>query len=164
MEETENFTESIQEMIVKIDEVLFAEVENISGKSNFNSHSGLRAKAKLFKLSLKKFHGEAMLFSPFWDSFVSPVNESQTLSDVKKFNYLKSLVEGTAAADAAICGLPFTADNYEAAQKRSSQPQIITNSHMEGLVKMAAGTSDSNLSFMIKLRRKTFVINQRLCT
>ena len=115
IEETGNFREFIHEMTVKIDEVLFAEVESISDKSISNSHSeisnslGLRAKAKLPKLSLKKFHGEAMLFSPFWDSFVSAVDENQTLFDVEKFNYLKSLVEGTAAA--AIRGLPLTADN-----------------------------------------------------
>ena len=58
-------------MIVKIDEAFLAEVENISDKSNSNAHSemsnslGLRAKAKLPKLSLKRFRGEVMLFSPF---------------------------------------------------------------------------------------------------
>ena len=144
IEETANFRESIHEMIVKIDEVLLAEGENISDESNSNSHSeisnslGLRVKAKLPKISLKKFHGEAMLFSPFWDSFVSAVDENQTLSYVEKFNYLKSL--------AAIRGLPLTADNYEAAKnilkKRFGQPQIIINAHMESLVKIAAVTSD----------------------
>ena len=173
IEETGNFRESIHEMIVKIDEVLLAEVENISDKSNSNSHSeisnslGLRVKTKLPKLSLKKFHGEAMLFSPFWDSFVSAVDENQTLSDVEKFNYLNNLVEGTAAA--AIRGLPLTADNYEAAKnilkkrfeqprgsmnilkKRFGQPQIIINAHMESLVKIAAVTSDSNLKRLREL-------------
>ena len=153
IEETGNFRESIHEMIVKIDEVLLAEVENISDKSNSKCHSeisnslGLRAKAKLPKRSLKRFHGEAILFSLFWDSFVSAVDENQTLSDVEKFNYLKTLVEGTAAA--AIRGLPLTADNYEAAKhilkKRFGQPQIIIDAHMESLVKIAAVTSDSNL-------------------
>ena len=159
IEETGNFRESIHEMIVKIDKVLLAEV-NISDKSNSTSHSeisnslGLRVKAKLPKLSLKKFHGEAMLFSPFWDSFVSAVDENQTLSDVEKFNYLESLLEGTAAA--AIRGLPLTADNHEAAKnilkKRFGQPQIIINAHMESLVKIAAVTSDSNL----KRRRELY--------
>ena len=83
--------------------------------NNSNSHSemsnspGLRAEASLPKLSLKRFHSEAILFSPFWDSFVSAVDENQTLFDVERFNYLKRLVEGTAVA--AIRGLPLTADN-----------------------------------------------------
>ena len=159
IEETGNFRESIHEMIVKIDEVLLAEVENISDNSNSNPHSeisnslGLRVKAKLPKLSLKKVHGEAMLFSPFWDSFVSAVDENQTLSDVEKFNCLKSLVEGTAAA--AIRVLLLTADNYEAAKnilkKRFGQPQFIVNARMESLVKIAAVTSDSNLKRLREL-------------
>ena len=70
IEETGNFRESIHKMIVKIDVVLLAEVENISHKSNFHfnceisNSSGLRAKAKRPKLSLKNLHGKAMLFSP----------------------------------------------------------------------------------------------------
>ena len=49
----------------------------------------------------------------FWDSFVSAVDENQTLSD-DKFIYPKTLVEGTAAT--TIRGLPSTADNCEAAK------------------------------------------------
>ena len=60
------------------------------------------------------------------------MDENQALSDVDKFNYLKTLVEGTAAA--AIRGLPLIADNYEAAKnilkKRFGQPQVIINAHM----------------------------------
>ena len=43
----------------------------------------------------------------------------QALPDVDKFNYLKTLVEGTAAA--AIRGLPLIAHNYEAAKNILSQ-------------------------------------------
>ena len=159
IEETGNFRESIHEMNVKIDEVLLAEVENNSDKSNSHSVTsnsfsyGLGVKAKLPKISLKRFHGDPMLFSPFWDSFVSAVYENQALSDVDKFNYLKTLVEGTAAA--AIRGLPLTADNYEAAKnilkKRFGQPQVIINAHMEGLVKIAGVASDSNLKRLREL-------------
>lgn len=55
-----------------------------------------------------------MLFSPSWNSFVSAANGNQTLSDVDKFNYVKTLVEGTAAA--AISGLILKANNFEAAK------------------------------------------------
>ena len=80
--------ESIHEMMVKMDEVLLAEVENNSDKSNSHSvtpnsfSDGLGVKAKLPKISLKRFHGDPMLFSPFWDSFVSAVDENQALSDL----------------------------------------------------------------------------------
>ena len=78
-----------------------------------------------------------MFFFPFWDSFVSGVDENHALSQVDKFNYLKTLVEGTAAG--AICGLPLTGDNYEAAKnilkKRSWCFRFIIQ--MESLVKIA---------------------------
>ena len=88
IEESGNLRESIHEMMVKMDEVLLAEVENNSDKSNSHSvtpnsfSDGLGVKAKLPKISLKRFHGDPMLFSPFWDSFVSAVDENQALSDL----------------------------------------------------------------------------------
>ncbi|XP_044183283.1 uncharacterized protein LOC122963962 [Acropora millepora] len=142
------FRESIHEMIVRIDETLNAvEVEN-SGHtdksishypSNSNSFTeGLGAgRAKLPKITLKKFYGDPIPFTPFWDSFKSTVDDNPSLSDIDKFNYLRSLLEGSAAG--AIRGLPLTAENYGAAKdilkKRFGQPQIIINAHMEGLVK-----------------------------
>ena len=73
-------------MMVKIDELLLAEVDNNSDKSTSHSLTsnsfsyGLGVKAKLPKISLKRFHGDPMLFSPFWDSFVSAVDENQNAS------------------------------------------------------------------------------------
>ncbi|KAK2546895.1 hypothetical protein P5673_033374 [Acropora cervicornis] len=156
--ETGIFRESIHEMIVRIDETLNAvEVEN-SGHadksishypSNSNSFTeGLGAgRAKLPKITLKKFYGDPISFTPFWDSFKSAVDDNPSLSDIDKFNYLRSLLEGSAAG--AIRGLPLTAENYVAAKdilkKRFGQPQIIINAHMEGLVKVAAVTVDNDL-------------------
>ncbi|XP_044184810.1 uncharacterized protein LOC122964955 [Acropora millepora] len=156
--ETGIFRESIHEMIVRIDETLNAvEVEN-SGHtdksishypSNSNSFTeGLGVgRAKLPKITLKKFYGDPISFTPFWDSFKSAVDDNPSLSDIDKFNYLRSLLEGSAAG--AIRGLPLTAENYGAARdilkKRFGQPQIIINAHMEGLVKVAAVTVDNDL-------------------
>ena len=158
--ETGIFRESIHHMIVQIDEALNAvEVENSGhtdksishypSNSNFNSFTeSLGAgKAKLPKIILKKFHGDPICFTPFWDSFRSAVDDNPCLSDVDKFNYLRNLLEGSAAG--AIRGLPLTAENYGAAKdllkKRFGQPQIIINAHMEGLVKVAAVTVDNDL-------------------
>ena len=72
--------------MVTIDEVLHSQVENTSDKSKSHSvtsnsfSDGLGVKAKLPKIFLKRFHGDPMLFSPFWDSFVSAVDENQALS------------------------------------------------------------------------------------
>lgn len=145
-------------MIVQIDETLNAvEVENSEHAdksishypSNSNSFTeSLRAgKAKLPKITLKKFYGDPISFTPFWNSLRSAVDDNPGLSDVDKFNYLRNLQEGSAAG--AIRGLPLTVENYGAARdilkKRFGQPQIIINAHMEGLVKVAAVTVDNDL-------------------
>jgi hypothetical protein len=54
-------------------------------------------KAKLSKLSLNKFSGNPVDWQIFWDSFDSAVGSNSSLSDVDKFNYLKSLLHGSAA-------------------------------------------------------------------
>ena len=64
--------------------------------------------AKLPRISLKTFSGEPSQWLTFWDSFRSAVHEN---TDV--FNYLKGLLNGSAAA--TITGLPLTDANYHAA-------------------------------------------------
>ena len=54
-------------------------------------------KAKLSKLSLNKFSCNPVDWQVFWDSFDSAVGSNSSLSDVDKFNYLKSLLHGSAA-------------------------------------------------------------------
>ena len=93
--ETGIFRESIYQMIVQIDQALNAvEVEN-SGHtdksishhpSNSNSNSFTESlgagKAKLLKIILKKFNGDPISFTPFWDSFRSADDDNPSLSDV----------------------------------------------------------------------------------
>ena len=69
--------------------------------------------AKLPKLVLSKYKGEATKWHSFWDSFKSAVRENTTLSAIEKFNYLISLLEG--AAYRAVQGLTLTEDNYNSA-------------------------------------------------
>ena len=57
--------------------------------------------AKLPKLELKKFYGNPMHLYPFWESFESAVHKNPKLSSVDKFNYLKSLLTGTAQSSVA---------------------------------------------------------------
>jgi len=103
--ETGIFRESIHQLTVQIDETLNAvEVENsgLTDKSishypsNSNSFTeGLGAgKAKLPKITLKKFYGDRISFTPFWDSFRSAVDDNPSLSDVDNFNYLSNLLGG----------------------------------------------------------------------
>lgn len=65
---------------------------------------------RITKLELKRFDGELTAWMPFWDSFESAIHNSADLSAVDKFNYLRSLLEGTAVA--AIAGLTLSSLNY----------------------------------------------------
>ena len=102
---------SIQECIVELESVLGAQeskrksqkspsvVHPVSPESTRTSQGHVSkafTHAKLPKLELKKFHGNPMHWYPFWESFESAVHKNTNLSSVDKFNYLKSLLTGTA--------------------------------------------------------------------
>lgn len=69
------------------------------------------ARVKLPKISLPHFCGNPMRLSAFWDSFNSAIHTNNRLSEIDKFTYLRSLLEG--AAYDAISGLALSAANYE---------------------------------------------------
>ena len=71
------------------------------------------AKAKLPKLVIKKFHGEAHLWQEFWDPFKSSIDDNKNLSTTDKFNYLRNLLESN--AHSTIAGLSLSAANYNTA-------------------------------------------------
>ena len=109
---------------------------------------GLHAtKVKLPKLSLKKFTGDLTKWPTFWNSFESSIDRNPGLSDVDKFNYLNSLLEGPACE--AISGLKLTAANYGEAiailKKRFGNKQQIIAKHMEVLLNVDMVTSQHNL-------------------
>ena len=76
----------------------------------------------------------------FWDSFESAIDGSSGLSEIDKFNYLKSLIEKSAAE--AVSKLTLTADNYKEAvsilKKRFGNKQQIISKHMDILLKLDA--------------------------
>ncbi len=138
--------ESINRMIVRIDNVLKAvAVSNVPsqglGTSVFSETQHIHplpTKAKLPKLSLKKFTGNPIDWQSFYDSYTAAVHSNDTLSKVDKFNYLKTLLEGPAAS--AIAGFSLTEENYETALKllkdRYANPQVIASSHVDALLKL----------------------------
>ena len=85
-------------------------------------------------------------------SFKSATHDNNDISKIDKFNYLNSLLEGTALR--AIQELTLTEANYDAAveilQVRFGQPQQIIAAHMYELLKIPASTGDrpSSLRFI----------------
>ena len=56
----------------------------------------------------------------FWNSFDSAIHQNAQISKVDKFNYLHSLLDGTAAT--ATQGLALNYSNYDAAVERFGEP------------------------------------------
>ncbi len=104
-------------------------------------------RVKLPKLSLPHFSGNITRWATFWDSYESAVHENTELTDVDKFNYLRSLLERTAYE--AISGLTLSSANYREAidilQKRFGNKQLIISKHMEILLNTEAVTSEQNV-------------------
>ena len=105
---------------------------------------GHAPKVKLPKLTLKKFNGDLTKWTTFWDSYESSIHHNFHLSDIDKFIYLNSLLEGPVSE--SISGLRLTAVNYNEAvsilRRRFGQ---IVSKHMEALLNLEAVTSQCSL-------------------
>ena len=97
---------------------------------------------------LPKFKGDVKNWTAFWDSFKFAVHNNEDIPEVDKFNYLNSLLKGTAFQ--TIQGLTLTASNYDSAvamlQERFGNPQQIISAHMEGLLKISNCVGDRPVS------------------
>ena len=100
---------------------------------------------------VQKFKGDVTQWTTFWDSYKNAVHDNKDISTIDKFNYLKSLLEGSAAC--CIQGLPITEHNYDNAvellQERFGKPQFIVAAHMDELIKIpVASDKPGSLRFM----------------
>lgn len=102
------------------------------------------ATCKLPKLTQPKFRGRVMQLESFWNTFESAIHSNLTSTNIAKFNYLVTQLEG--ATSCAIAGLLITKDNYKAAVdiliKRLGKPQQIIASHMGELLKILVCSSE----------------------
>ena len=87
------------------------------------------------------------MWTTFWDSYQSAIHSNAGISDIDKFNYLRSLLDNTALD--AIAGLTISTYNYQQAveilTKRFGNKQVIISKHMDALMNLEAVTSDKNL-------------------
>ena len=84
-----------------------------AGTSGQEQISVSSLKPKLPKLTLPKFKGQVTKWGSFWDSYSSAIHDNKEISKIDKFNYLNSLLEGSALR--AIQGLALTGANYDSA-------------------------------------------------
>ena len=111
------------------------------------------SKVRLPKLTIQPFTGELTKWTTFWDSFQTTNDHNTSLSEVEKFNYLRSLLEGPALE--AISGLMLNTANYKEAmvvlQKCFGNKQNIIARHLPALLKVDSIASDSNLKGLRRL-------------
>ena len=104
-----------------------------------------KSNVKLPRLEIVKFNGEYTKWQTFYDSFQAAVDNNNTLSNVEKFNYLRSYL----ANDAYNCvaGLSLTNENYVQAlnllKERYGNKQKIITSHVNELLEMDICGSDT---------------------
>ena len=108
---------------------------------------------KLPKLTIDPFDGELTKWTPFWDSFESAIHGNGRLSAADKFNYLRSLLKGTARE--AVSGLMLTAANYAEAvsilKKRFGNKQQIISRHMDLLMNVESVASHNNVKALRRM-------------
>ena len=111
---------------------------------------------KLPKLTILPFEGDITQWTPFWDSYESAIHQNSTLTEIDKFNYLRSLLKGTARE--AISGLMLTTANYDEAiailKRRYGNKQAIISRHMDALMALEPVTSNNNTRALRHLHDK----------
>ena len=129
---------AVNEILFKIDSKLNEgltrnHVDDTLSLASFNDNLSV----KLPKITLEKFSGDPKQWQGWWDSYASVIHEN-SLSDISKFHYLKSLLSGDALN--AIAGLSATSDNYKSAvkilQDRFGKRVLVISSHMDALLKI----------------------------
>ena len=82
-----------------------------------------------------------------WESFSSAVHSNKALTDIDKFTYLRTLLDGPAGS--ATVGLPLTSENYANAidilRTRYGNKQIIISHYMDILLKLPVAPSLNDL-------------------
>ena len=110
--------------------------------SSHTVNSSNSSNHRLPKLTLPTFLGNPLKWQTFWDTYKTAIHDNVSLSDVKKFTYLKAQLSGEAAN--SIEGLPLTESNYQQSIKiledRFDQPHKIINAHMQALLDLSSPT------------------------
>ena len=120
---------------------------NISSGLNQSTSSSLsngNQGVRLPKINLPRFCDKVTKFQSFWQSFKCSVNNNESLSAVRKMNYLVNSLEGPAYK--AIEGLAIFDENYEKAveilKSRFGRSQEVICSHMQESLKLQSHPND----------------------
>ena len=157
IEQADDFKQSLYPALLKADKLLQATASAaptlITPSTMAATPTAKASTVRLPKLQLRHYNGDLTKWTSFWQSFQAAVDNNPDLSGVEKFNYLSSLLEGTARE--AIAGLSLTDANYAKAvttlQKRFGGTQQIISKHMEALLQIESVSSAQNVKALRRL-------------
>lgn len=93
---------------------------------------------KLPTINLPTFDGNYLKWLEFRDTFESLINLNDSISDINKFHYLRTSLEGSATI--VIKSIEFTSKNYSLAWKllceRFDNKKVLINNHLKALFNM----------------------------
>ncbi|XP_065682124.1 uncharacterized protein LOC136095424 [Hydra vulgaris] len=128
--ESSQFLDEIQLLITRAQNFLKAlNKSEVASKSIITS---CQSNVNLPKITLEKFDGTILNWRRFWEQFKTTIGDNNTLNDVEKFTYLKTLLKGSVPE--LISGLTLTASNYERAihmlTQRFGNTQVLISTNM----------------------------------
>ncbi|XP_042906732.2 uncharacterized protein [Parasteatoda tepidariorum] len=122
-------------------------------KINTNIRINETSSVKLPLLTIEKFSGDPADWQRFYDQFESAIDKNTGLSNVEKFNYLKTYLVGSASD--AIKGFSLTNNNYvsaiETLKERFGKKTLIINSHLNKLLSLTPVEKSTDIFSLRKL-------------
>ena len=112
---------------------------------------------KLPKLEIVVFSGDKLKWTEFWDAFENAVHNNARLSNIEKFNYLRSKLNGEAKR--AIQGLTLSKENYVIAigilKERFGNQQKVIDLHYNKMINLTPATNrTSSLRILLDSMKK----------
>jgi len=142
-EKLEDESEKIEEYCTKAFECIAIADILIKESTSTNQDQSFR----LPKIQLPKFDGNVLLWQEFFETFKVSVDQ-QNISDIEKFQYLKSSLGGEAAA--TITGMPITCANYKSAldilKNRYGSTKRVLRAHVRALLALTTPNIKSSMS------------------
>ena len=139
----DEYTNRARRILAKIDSLTSLASSSVSNVTE-NATSNF---TRLPKIELPKFGGDPFKFVTFKECFNAAIDNNNSLSNIQRFTYLKSLLFGQAAK--AVDGLSLTEANYTQAwtildSRFGSRPVLIA-SHMHEIVNAPKAHDSSSL-------------------
>ncbi|KAL5007291.1 hypothetical protein ScPMuIL_016097 [Solemya velum] len=129
-------------------------------ESATNTVSSVGIYYKLPNLTLPSFSGDFLDWQTFWDSYQSSIHNNIGLTDVQKFSYLMTQLQGEASQ--CIAGLPLTSANYQQAidllTERFGQHHKIITAYMQSLIDLPSPKNSNGLKYFYD-RMETYIRN-----